>query len=337
MYELYIGNKNYSSWSLRPWVLMSELGIAFAEHVVAFDPGTSWTKFRAFSPSGKVPCLVDGGTVVWDSLGITEYLAERHAGVWPGDAVARAWARCAAAEMHSGFSALRNTCSMNCGLRVRLHEISPALQRDLDRTEELWLEGLRRFAGRVPGADLRSRVEPARHGVRGATARAPVDARLESRRARRAMARRGARSGCARRRQIGRGPASAAVTALMAVPRFPRAWIAYAALLTAAVVIGEFGNILRGEPVTWLMAANWVVTLALLTATWGYAMQRPIGNAIYWRRVFWILLVASALMLVRVAAASTTALVLVLGFMVVLLPAYVAAFRYGFRSPHLWS
>ena len=122
----------------------------------------------------------------------------------------------------------------------------------------------------------------------------------------------------------------------MAGPRFPRAWIAYAALLTAAVVIGEFGNILRGEPVTWLMAANWVVTLALLAATWGYAMQRPIGNAIYWRRVFWILLVASALMLVRVAAASTTALVLVLGFMVVLLPAYVAAFRYGFRSSHLW-
>jgi hypothetical protein len=84
------------------------------------------------------------------------------------------------------------------------------------------------------------------------------------------------------------------------------------------------------------MAANWVVTLALLTATWGYAMQRAIGNATYWRRVFWILLVATALMLVRVAVASTTALVLVLGFMVMLLPAYVAAFRYGFRSPHLW-
>jgi hypothetical protein len=122
----------------------------------------------------------------------------------------------------------------------------------------------------------------------------------------------------------------------MAGPRFPRAWIAYAALLTVAVVIGEFGNILRGEPFTWLMAANWAVTAALLTATWGYAMQRPIGNATYWRRVFWILLIASALMLVRVAAASTTALVLVMGFMVVLLPAYFAAFRYGFRSPHLW-
>ena len=122
----------------------------------------------------------------------------------------------------------------------------------------------------------------------------------------------------------------------MAGPRFPRAWIAYAALLTIAVVIGEFGNILRGEPVTWLMAANWAVTAALLTATWGYAMQRPIGNETYWRRVFWILLVASALMLVRVAVASTTALVLVTGFMVVLLPAYFAAFRYGFCSPHLW-
>jgi hypothetical protein len=122
----------------------------------------------------------------------------------------------------------------------------------------------------------------------------------------------------------------------MAGPRFPRAWIAYAALLTMAVVIGEFANILRGEPVTWLMAANWAVTAALLAATWGYALQRPIGDATYWRHVFWILLVASALMLVRVAVASTTALVLVTGFMVVLLPAYFAAFRYGFRSPHLW-
>jgi glutathione S-transferase len=147
MYELYIGNKNYSSWSLRPWVLMRELGIPFAEHVVPFEPGTSWTKFRAFSPSGKVPCLVDGATVVWDSLGIAEYLAERHPAVWPRDAKARAWARCAAAEMHSGFPALRQRCSMNCGLRIRLREIPPALQRDIDRIDELWSEGLQRFGG----------------------------------------------------------------------------------------------------------------------------------------------------------------------------------------------
>jgi glutathione S-transferase len=85
--------------------------------------------------------------VVWDSLGITEYLAERHAGVWPGDAAARAWARCASAEMHSGFGSLRNTCSMNCGLRITLNEVSPALQRDLDRIDELWSEGLERFGG----------------------------------------------------------------------------------------------------------------------------------------------------------------------------------------------
>jgi glutathione S-transferase len=147
MYELYIGNKNYSSWSLRPWVLLRELAIPFAEHVVAFEPGSSWTKFRAFSPSGKVPCLVDGDTAVWDSLGITEYLAERHPGVWPADANARAWARCAAAEMHSGFGALRQRCSMNCGLRLRLNEITPALRRDIDRIDELWTEGLRRFGG----------------------------------------------------------------------------------------------------------------------------------------------------------------------------------------------
>jgi glutathione S-transferase len=147
MYQLYIGNKNYSSWSLRPWVLMSELAIAFEEHLVPFDPGSSWEKFRAFSPTGRVPCLVDGDTVVWDSLAITEYLAERHPAVWPRDPRARAWARCAAAEMHSGFSALRNACSMNCALRVRMHEISPALQRDIDRLDELWSEGLERFGG----------------------------------------------------------------------------------------------------------------------------------------------------------------------------------------------
>jgi len=147
VYELYIGNRNYSSWSLRPWVLMRALSIPFVEHVVPFDPGTSWRKFRAFSPSGKVPCLVDGTSVVWDSMAIAEYLAERHAGVWPRDPLARAWARSAAAEMHAGFAALRQRCSMNCGVRVRLAGIPPALQRDLDRVDELWSEGLRRFGG----------------------------------------------------------------------------------------------------------------------------------------------------------------------------------------------
>jgi glutathione S-transferase len=147
MYELYIANKNYSSWSLRPWVLMRELAIPFEERLAVFEEGTNWKRFRAFSPSGKVPCLRDEHTVVWDSLGIAEYLAERHGGVWPAEAVARAWARCAAAEMHSSFGVLRDRCSMNCGIRVRLHEMPDALKRDVQRIEELWLEGLRRFGG----------------------------------------------------------------------------------------------------------------------------------------------------------------------------------------------
>jgi glutathione S-transferase len=85
--------------------------------------------------------------VIYDSLAIAEYLAERHPGVWPQDPAARAWARCACAEMHSGFDALRATCSMNCGIRVRLHQVSPALRVDLDRLERLWADGLRRFGG----------------------------------------------------------------------------------------------------------------------------------------------------------------------------------------------
>jgi glutathione S-transferase len=147
MYTLYIANKNYSSWSLRPWVLMKALGIPFEERLMVFREGSNWEPFRKFSPAGLVPCLHDGATVVWDSLGIAEYLAERHPGVWPADSGARAWARCAAAEMHSGFAALRGTCTMNCGLRIRLREVTPALQRNLDRMSELWNEGLDRFGG----------------------------------------------------------------------------------------------------------------------------------------------------------------------------------------------
>ena len=146
MYQLFIANKNYSSWSLRPWVLMTELAIPFQEQVRPFADGPNWDAFRTFSPSGKVPCLVDGDTVVWDSLAITEYLGERHP-VWPQDVRGRAWARCAAAEMHSGFGELRNRCSMSCGLRVRLHQQPPELLKDIARIDELWCEGLKRFGG----------------------------------------------------------------------------------------------------------------------------------------------------------------------------------------------
>jgi glutathione S-transferase len=147
VYDLYVGNKNYSSWSLRAWILLRELNIPFREIVVPFGGAQNPGAFRAFSPTGKVPCLVDGATTVWDSLAITEYLAERHGGVWPADAPARAWARCAAAEMHSGFQALRNICGMNCGLRIRLHSIDASLAGDLRRIEQLWAEGLAKFGG----------------------------------------------------------------------------------------------------------------------------------------------------------------------------------------------
>jgi glutathione S-transferase len=127
-YVLHITNKNYSSWSLRPWVLMRALGIAFDEVLHRFTPGAA-DDFRKLSPSGKVPWLVDGDTVVWDTLAIAEYLAERHPAVWPADAGARAWARSAAAEMHSGFTALRGQHGMNIGVRVAVAQRSPDASR----------------------------------------------------------------------------------------------------------------------------------------------------------------------------------------------------------------
>jgi glutathione S-transferase len=147
MYQLYIANKNYSSWSVRPWVLMRELRIAFQEHLLRFGDTARWAGYRSISPAGKVPCLVDGDITVWDSLSIMEYLAEHEAGVWPADAAARAYARSAAAEMHSGFPELRNRCSMTCGVRVRLKEHPPSLDHDLARLGELWQQGLTRFGG----------------------------------------------------------------------------------------------------------------------------------------------------------------------------------------------
>jgi glutathione S-transferase len=143
MYTLHIANKNYSSWSLRPWVLLRALEILFAERLHRFGA----EDFMAFSPSGKVPCLVDGDIVVWDSLAIAEYLAERHPGVWPADAQARIWARCAAAEMHSGFTALRGQHGMNVGVRVAVSQRPPELLADIARIERLWNEGLARFGG----------------------------------------------------------------------------------------------------------------------------------------------------------------------------------------------
>ena len=143
-YTLYIGNKNYSTWSLRAWVLLKVLGIPFREQRLALYQPDTPTYIRQVSPSSRVPCLHDGTTVVWDSLAITEYLAERHRGVWAADAVARAWARSAAAEMHSGFVRLRDELGMNVRLR-RARTPSAAAAADIARVIEIWREGRERF------------------------------------------------------------------------------------------------------------------------------------------------------------------------------------------------
>ncbi|SDK11729.1 glutathione S-transferase family protein [Microbulbifer yueqingensis] len=147
MYQLFIGNKNYSSWSLRPWLLLRQLQIPFEEQLVPFEAGGNWDRFRRFSTSGRVPCLVDRDVRVWDSLAIIEYLAETHGRVWPASAASRAWARSVTAEMHSGFAALRAECPMNCGVQLEMRHVSPALACDLARIDEIWGEGLDRFGG----------------------------------------------------------------------------------------------------------------------------------------------------------------------------------------------
>jgi glutathione S-transferase len=147
MLKLITANRNYSSWSLRPWVLMQTLGITFEDELVSFAGLNNYDEFRAFAPNGMVPVLIDGERTVWDSLGIMLYLADRHPGVWPEDEAAKAWGQCAACEMHSGFSALRTDCTMNVGVRVKRKPDSPALKRDIARVAELFEEGLSRFGG----------------------------------------------------------------------------------------------------------------------------------------------------------------------------------------------
>ncbi|MFM6829426.1 MAG: glutathione S-transferase family protein [Novosphingobium sp.] len=146
-YTLITANRNYSSWSLRPWVLMKALGIAFDDRIEPFTKPANYDEFRAFSPTGQVPVLLDGARTVWDSLGIALYLAERHAGVWPQDEGARAFAMCAVTEMHGGFSALRGDCTMNVGVRVKPRPMRDALLRDVGRVREIFEEGLARFGG----------------------------------------------------------------------------------------------------------------------------------------------------------------------------------------------
>lgn len=149
--QLFIGNKNYSSWSMRPWVLMRQAGIPFEEVLIRFDSFEADSVFKqrakAVNPLGKVPALVDDGFAVWDSLAIAEYLAEHFPDkqLWPADARQRARARSVCAEMHSGFSALRNHCPMNIEASLPdtgalLWRDQAGLRADVARLESMWGE-----------------------------------------------------------------------------------------------------------------------------------------------------------------------------------------------------
>ena len=158
MLKLYIGNKNYSSWSMRPWVLLKQAGIPFEETVLRFDAFTADSQFKqrlgSISPAGRVPVLVDDRFAVWDTLAIAEYLAEKfpELQLWPTAARARARARSVCAEMHSGFSALRGACGMN--IEASLPEAgeliwrdNAAVRADVARLVEMWSELLDQHQG----------------------------------------------------------------------------------------------------------------------------------------------------------------------------------------------
>ncbi len=155
--QLWIGNKNYSSWSMRAWVLLREAGIPFDEVKLRLDfaPGSEFRRrIATVSPAGRVPVLVDEGLAVWDTLAIAEYAAERfpEAGLWPADRAARARARSLCAEMHAGFDALRTHCPMNIEARLpetgaRVLEQHPQVRADLARLDAMWCDALRASGG----------------------------------------------------------------------------------------------------------------------------------------------------------------------------------------------
>jgi len=158
MLKLFIGNKNYSSWSMRPWVLMRQAGIPFEEVLVRFDAFDAGSQFKqtlsSLTPTGKVPLLIDGELAIWDTLAIAEYLAERfpESHLWPQDAAARARARSICAEMHAGFTALRSHCPQN--IEASLPDVGaliwrdqPAVRADVARLVAMWEELLTQHSG----------------------------------------------------------------------------------------------------------------------------------------------------------------------------------------------
>jgi glutathione S-transferase len=144
---LVIGSKNYSSWSLRPWLLLRAFGVAFDEILLPLDVPEFYARIRDYSPTGRVPVLHDGDIRVWDSLAIAEYANERWLGGrgWPADMAARALARSISAEIHSGFAALRTEMSMNCRKRVKNHPTSTDAQTDIARVKAIWHETRARY------------------------------------------------------------------------------------------------------------------------------------------------------------------------------------------------
>ena len=146
--HLYIGNKVYSSWSFRPWIVMRAKGLAFDETLVQLRANDTPDRIRKFSPSAKVPCLVDGNVTVWETLAIMEYLAEKYPDkeIWPRDARARAHARAIASEMHAGFQNLRNHCPMVVTQRFAAKPLPAAVQSDITRITAIWNEARLTFA-----------------------------------------------------------------------------------------------------------------------------------------------------------------------------------------------
>jgi glutathione S-transferase len=148
-YKLIIGNKNYSSWSLRPWMMLKGFNIPFEEQCVKFNSEEFVRVVPAHSPTGLVPILIDGDVIVWDSLAIGEYLAEKHAFMWPGDTTQRAIARCFCAEMHSGFTALRSRMPMNVRRNYPVTP-EPAVAKNIARIEAIWTAARRRAKSNGP-------------------------------------------------------------------------------------------------------------------------------------------------------------------------------------------
>jgi glutathione S-transferase len=151
--KLVIGNKNYSSWSMRPWVALRAAGIAFDEVFIPLYTGEAdKQRLLAFTPAGKVPVLVDGDVTIWDSLAIIEYAAERfpEARIWPQDRASRAHARSISAEMHSGFVALRNECGMNLHRPVGAIPLSDQARADIARIQQIWSDCRERYGKSGP-------------------------------------------------------------------------------------------------------------------------------------------------------------------------------------------